>query len=628
MSYKTKKTDLFFEEAVMDDLSQNFDALEVPLSRGVFRFISLFAAAIGIIVFGRLLYLNVGRGDFYKSRAEANMSDVTIVQAERGIFYDRAGKSLVKNVPTFEVALKLSDFMKKSSGEKQEEIRSLSDILGISMEQIQQFINNIDLERQNSITLKRDLTIEEMAKIKNANFNDVLVENDFARQYSDDLGAFSHVLGYTGSVTKEDLNNDSELFLNDTIGKDGLEYFYNENLQGKNGEIVEYKNSKNESVGQDTSVNQTRGDDLYLTIDSDLQYFFYTELKNQIIKLGSAGGAGIIMNPNTGEILSLISYPSFDNNKITQSDISDSVRRPLFNRAVSGVYSPGSTIKPLVATAALTENLISPLKQILSVGYILVPNPYHPESPSKFLDWKPQGWVDMYSAIARSSDVYFYEVGGGYEDIKGLGITKLNAYWKKFGLGQKTGIDLPGEKFGFLPDPDEKEKRTGKPWLLGDTYNVSIGQGDLMVTPMEILSYVSSIETRGKFYQPFIVSKIEDGNGDTVKETKPNVTRDISYMSGAMDEVEKGMIETTQKSYGTAAMLKDLPFVVAGKTGSAQIQLNTKENAFFVGYGPVGGDPNKEIAVLILIEDARDGSLNTIPVANDLFKWYYDHRIR
>lgn len=622
-----KKSDLFFEEAVLDDMSQSFDALELPLSRGAFHIIGIFALAIGIIVFGRMAFLGIGKENFYKNRAAANISDVTVIPAERGIFYDRYGKQLVKNIPTFHAVLDLSDFLKKEEKEENLELRNLESLLGISEEEIKGLISAVDLERQSSIIIARNLTIEQVAKIKNLNLDDVNIESDFSRQY-EGLGVLSHVLGYVGVASKEDLENNSDLLLNDLIGKSGLEYLYNGELKGKNGEIIAYRNSKNESMGQDVIVNPTRGSNFYLTIDGDLQAYFYKRLKEQIENMGSAGGVGIAMNPQNGEILSLISLPSFDNNKITADVVLDSARRPLFNRAVSGLYNPGSTIKPLVATAALMEKTISPLKEILSTGYILVPNPYYPESPSKFVDWKAHGWVNMYSALARSSNVYFYEVGGGYNDIKGLGIERLRDYWKKFGLDEKTNIDLPNEKSGFLPDIEEKEKRTGVPWRLGDTYNVSIGQGDLMITPVELMNYISSIAAGGKFYQPHIVKKIESDKGDLIKEVQPDILRDNTYMADVLREVEKGMIEATQKSYGTAVMLKDLPFIVAGKTGSAQVELNTKVNAFFVGYGPVGGDPAKQIAILVLIENARDGSLNTTPVAYDVLKWYYDNRLK
>ena len=184
-------------------------------------------------------------------------------------------------------------------------------------------------------------------------------------------------------------------------------------------------------------------------------------MKQGLSYLGSRAGVGIALNPQNGEVLALVSLPSFDNNKIKAEDLIDS-SKPLFNRAVSGFYAPGSTIKPLVAFGALKEEIIAPEKEILSIGYIEIPNPYYPDRPSRFVDWKPHGWVNLYSALARSSNVYFYEVGGGFGDQKGLGIEKLKDYWQKFGLGELTGIDLPGEAKGSLPDPETKEKNKEK----------------------------------------------------------------------------------------------------------------------------------------------------------------------
>ncbi|PIR43968.1 hypothetical protein COV23_02455 [Candidatus Wolfebacteria bacterium CG10_big_fil_rev_8_21_14_0_10_31_9] len=620
------KKELFLEEAILDDMSQSLDALEVPLSRSIFHAISLFVILIGVIVFGRVAFLGFNDGNFYKNRALINISDVNIISAERGIFYDRYGKQLVKNIPTFHATLKLSDFFKKSENDKNIEVDSLENILNITQGQIKQSINEINLEKESSLVIARDLTIEQIAKIKNINFNDVDIENDFSRKY-EEPGGFSHILGYVGVASREDLDNNSKLSFNDLVGKSGLEYFYNNKLTGKNGGIINYRNSKNESIGQNSIIDSIAGNDLYLTIDADLQSYFYKRLKSQIENMNSAGGVGIIINPQNGEVLSLISLPSFDNNKITSIDVTDSIRRPLFNRAVSGLYSPGSTIKPLVATAMLMEKTVSPLKEILSIGYILIPNPYHPESPSKFVDWKAQGWVNMYSALAKSSNVYFYEVGGGYQDVQGLGINRLREYWEKFGLKEKTNIDLPSEKSGFLPDSTEKEKRTGIPWRIGDTYNVSIGQGDIMITPIELINYICSIATGGKFYQPHIVQKVMSDKNNVVTEFKPVVIRDNTYMADALIEVEKGMIDVTQKPYGTAVTLKDLPFITAAKTGSAQVEFNTKTNAFFVGYGPVKGDPEKQIAILVLIENAKEGNLNAVPVAKDVLRWYYDNRI-
>ena len=326
------------------------------------------------------------------------------------------------------------------------------------------------------------------------------------------------------------------------------------------------------------------------------------------------------MNPKTGEILSLVSFPSFDNNAPAKYLMT--AGNPLFNRAVSGVYSPGSTIKPLVALAALHENLVTPEFTVYSKGYLELPNPYDPEKPSKFLDWRAQGLVNMYSALARSSNVYFYVVGGGCTAVtcndvgksKGLGIVKLNEYWKLFGLDKKTGIDIPAESVGFLPNPEEKEKRTGQIWRIGDTYNVAIGQGDLQVTPIRLLTFFSSLANRGKEIKPHFL----------LSAGAPVVTHDYSSWTDEITAVRKGVRDVVAKPYGTANALYDLPYKTSGKTGSAQIQNNAKTNAFFMGYGP-SDDP--ELAVLVLVEDAKTGSLNAVPIGRDVINWYYENRM-
>ncbi|MBI5401376.1 hypothetical protein HZB05_00925 [Candidatus Wolfebacteria bacterium] len=623
-----KKNDLFLEEAVLDDLSKSFDSLELPLSERAFNLVVFFAVFIGLAVFVRVGFLGFRHGDFYKNRALANISEITFIPTERGLIFDRSDKPLVKNIPSFKVILKLAEFFKKNQNEQQEELKQMGEILNLPVEQINDWLKKVDLEKQNSMVLARDLTVEQVAKIKNLDFKDVKIEKDFAREY-DKNGIFSHVLGYVGVASKEDLESDSDLLLNDLVGKAGLELYYNKELRGENGEIIDFRNAKNESVDQKTSVIQSRGNDLYLTIDFGLQDYFYRRLKNQLESLGRVGGVGIAVNPQNGEVLSLISLPSFDNNKISSGLLSNS-SKPLFNRATNGVYNPGSTIKPLVAIAALVEKVVVPQKEIYSPGYLDVPNPYDPEHPSRFLDWRPQGWVNLYSAIARSSNVYFYEVGGGYGDFKGLGIERLRDYWKKFGLDKKTNIDLPGEKNGFLPDVEEKEKRTGVPWRLGDTYNNSIGQGDLMITPLELINYISAIANNGKAFEFHVVQKIVDKNGNLTKEAQPKILFDNSQFIDAIKDVQKGMLDAVQKSYGTANMLNSLPFKVAAKTGSAQIESNTKVNAFFVGYGPVENPPagGPSLAILVLIENAREGSLNAVPVAKDVFEWYYENRIK
>jgi len=421
-------------------------------------------------------------------------------------------------------------------------------------------------------------------------------------------------------VNSQDLRENEELVLNDLIGRAGLEAFYDDRLRGKNGAIALYRNAKGEVEATTRVKEPIAGNRLETTLDADFQRYFYQRMIQALVSLGRTSGAGIAINPKNGEVLALVSLPSFDANNIAPS--LNNPNRPLFNRAVSGLYSPGSTIKPIHAVAALNEKIIAPDRQIFSAGYIEVPNPYRPDQPSRFLDWKAHGWVNLYQAIARSSNIYFYAVGGGLEPnvspnhdfLKGLGIERLIAYWKRFGLDQKTGIDLPGEASGFLPNPTEKEKRTGARWLIGDTYNVSIGQGDLTITPIRLLSAIAAIANNGRAFAPHLA-----------KERKGPILIDVSDLGDALTEVRKGMEETVNQPYGTAHLLNDLPLKVAGKTGSAQIAGNTKVNALFVGYAPAS---NPEIAVLILIEDAKEGSLNTVPIARDVFRWYYENRLK
>ncbi len=622
-----KKSEIFLEDAILDDFKKDFGELEMPLSKKAFNLVVFFAGFVVLISTAKIFYLGIAKGDFYKNRAQDNISDITTLAASRGIFFDRHNKTLVTNIPSFRVVLDIPALFLKNEDEQKAEIAKVSDILGVDVSDIEKSFLETDLEKQRSLIIARNLTIEEVAKIKVLDSSVFRVENDFKRQYPDG-GIFSHILGYVGAVDKKDLKNNEKLLINDSIGKDGLEFYYDNYLRGQAGKNAKYKNSKNEVIEEKFAIDSISGDNFYLTIDGDFQNYFFNRLKKGLSSIGRTRGAGVAINPQTGEVLALVSVPAFDNNRLSKEMFIDP-DQPLFNRIVSGVYNPGSTIKPLVGVAALSENVVSPLKKVFSKGYIEIPNPYFPDKPSRFVDWKPHGWVNLYSAIARSSNVYFYEVGGGFEDIGGLGIRRLKEYWEKFMLDKKTGIDLPGEKKGFLPDPQEKEKRTGSIWRLGDTYNVSIGQGDLMITPLELINYISSIANGGKIFQPFVVKKIIDDKGNLIKENSPKIIADNTNLSGSIKEVKKGMIDAVEKNYGTANLLSDLPVKVAAKTGSAQIEQNTKVNAFFVGFAPADQSfDTSKIVILVLVEDAKEGSLNAVPIAKDVLKWYYENRLK
>ncbi|MBI2591668.1 MAG: hypothetical protein HYW34_03260 [Candidatus Brennerbacteria bacterium] len=600
-------------EEILNQRVSDDELIELPLANQVFKIIFAAASVLMLAGISRLFFLNIVKSGFYGEKSFHNANLVIYKNPSRGIIFDRFGKPLVKNENIFRVVLTVSKLPR--TGDKSMEIfDKLAGILKMPVDSLREIVNGIDFEKTRQIILgqiEKPEQANELRKLEDAGIN---VEESYRRFYPEPE-IFSHVLGYLGAVSKDDLAENDNLFINDKIGKAGLESYYDAILRGDYGITVKLRNVKGEVFEEKTMSLPKSGESLITNIDADLQKKFYGALYDGLKRVGSKAGVGLAINPQNGEVLSLVSLPSFNEtvfgrDKAATEKILKDKARPLFNRVVSGVYSPGSTIKPLVASAALNERIIDVNKEIFSAGFIEIPNPYFPDKPSRFLDWKPHGWVNLYSALARSSNVYFYSVGGGFGDVSGLGIARLKKYWQDFGLGEKTGIDLGGEEEGFLPDPETK--KTGN-WLLGDTYNVSIGQGDLLITPLQLIDYISAVANRGFIYEPHIAQK------------PAKISIDLSGFKEIFNEVEKGMIDAVQKSYGTAYSLNDLPFKTAAKTGSAQIQNNTKTNAFFVGYGPV---PNPQIAVLILVEDAKEGSLNAVPIAKEVLSWYYENRVK
>ncbi len=607
-------------EDVLTDGAVEEDFLEIPLTDKVFKRFSWISGAVILIVVAQIVNVGILQHGFYVSRAIANMSDMKTEVAPRGIIYDRSGSPLIENDPAFDAFLVPSE-LPKDADSRNQIIAKTSSFLGLNETDVRTEIEKRDWNLSSELLLKHNLSHDEIVALSSAALQGIEVNPSFQQTPTVPL-KFSHLLGYTGLVNEDDLKANPNLVIDDQVGRAGLQDVYDNYLRGTDGEKMIITNAAGQTKDERVVTQPTMGDSIDTFIDKDMQGYFYDALQSDIQALGRNIGVGIAMNPQTGEILSLFNIPSYDPNDIATS--LNAPFNPMFDRAVSGLYSPGSTIKPLVAVGALTEGTLDPQHQIYSPGYLDVPNPYDPAHPSRFLDWQPQGWVDLFSALARSSDVYFYEVGGGFGDQQGLGITRLRNWWKKFGLDVKTGIDLPNENSGFLPDPQWKEKAKGQPWRLGDTFNVSIGQGDLTITPIELLDYVSAIANGGKLYMPRIMKDIKDSEGNVLFESTSTVNSDLSSEIGkALPLVQQGMRDAVVKPYGTAYMLHDLPIEVAAKTGSAQVENNSKTNAFFVGYAPYK-DP--QIAIVILVEDAKEGSLNVVPVARDFFLWYYQNR--
>jgi penicillin-binding protein 2 len=344
-------------------------------------------------------------------------------------------------------------------------------------------------------------------------------------------------------------------------------------------------------------------------------------------------GAAVAMDPRTGAILALVSYPSYDDNVfsngISQKDytaLASDPNQPLFNRAISAHYPTGSTIKPLEASAALQEKIISPDKLINDPGYILVKSQYDPSITYRYGGVEAHGLVDMKKALAVSSNIYFYTVGGGYGDQQGLGPTRIKKYLSLFGWDQKTGIDLPGEYSGFIPDPAWKKATKGSSWVDGDTYNMSIGQSDLQTTPLQEAAAYCAIANGGTLYKPQIVNKIitpSAGSGQVatvVQQLSPEIIRSGFIDPANLQIVMQGMRDGVTQSYGLSKSLNNLPVPVAAKTGTAEIGLNNYYNVWSTVIAPYD---NPQIVLVVTAENVQGLGAVTLPVAHDVLQWYF-----
>lgn len=608
-------------EDVLADRAVEDTLLEVPLEVRVFRTIFGLAAAIALAIGLQVLHLSVGEHELYEARAEANVMDIRVEPAPRGIIRDRFGNALVTNVPSWSAVLVPRD-LPADSDARNAILTRVAALLNEDPEALRARVAAKDWSVSDRLVLSDALSQEALLALSTEAIPGVRVERSFQRIHADPF-AYSHLVGYTGRVGNTDLASNPSLHPESVIGRAGIEATYDAFLRGKDGHTTTFWNARGEEQGTAQYEPAAPGAEVRTFIDGGLQEFIYERFTRALRELGRVSGAVVALDPRSGEVRALVSVPSFESAAV--AEYLAAAHDPLFNRVLQGSYNPGSTIKPLVGTAALTEGVITPDREIFSAGFIEVPNPYDPANPSRFLDNAAHGWVNIRSALARSSNIYFYEVAGGFEDQRGIGIETLKRWWERFGLGAATGIDLPGEQGGLLPDPDWKEDERDEPWRVGDTYHVAIGQGDLLVTPLGLLNSIAAIGNGGTLWRPRVVRSVVEGN-DVEFTNEPEALHDLTgEIAGALPEIREGMRDVVRQAYGTARSLSELPFGVAAKTGTAQVEGNTKLNAFFVGYAPA---ENPELALLVLVEDAKEGSLNTVPVARDIFLWYYNERIK
>lgn len=431
-----------------------------------------------------------------------------------------------------------------------------------------------------------------------------------ARRYTPRSGS-AHLTGFLKYPSKD---AGGFYIRNDFKGVAGAESEYNEALAGDNGARTLEINARGGVVSESVVDVPRKGDDLQLSIDARLNEVLYGFLMERIHAVGFQGGAAAIMDVSNGELIAETSAPEYDSQILSDgaptSRISSFVndpKKPFLDRASAGLYAPGSIVKPLLAAAALQENVITPEKQILSIGFISVPNPYDPTRTSVFNDWKAHGWVDMRHALAVSSDVYFYEIGGGFENQKGLGIARIEKYLRLFGIGEMLADPLLGGATGMIPGPEWKKVAfPGDPWRVGDTYNTSIGQYGMLVTPLQILRAISAIANGGSLFEPTLIF------GEQTSVRSVPVSAENSRV------VREGMrLAVTE---GSASGLY-LPFVsVAAKTGTAEIGVSKKRvNSWVVGFFPY--EAPRYAFVVLLEKGPRENTVGGVYVMKQFLEW-------
>ncbi len=451
-------------------------------------------------------------------------------------------------------------------------------------------------------------------------WNENQQNNDFSfRKYIEKRG-FANLLGYVKYPKKDS----SGFYYTESFeGFAGVESAFDHLISGKNGLKIVETDAHMEVVGDNTIQDPVSGKSLNLSIDSGLQEKMFTTISDVANQVGFKGGAGLIMDVHTGELLAITSYPEFDSNIITEGSDKEKINSYLtdpsnrfLNRATKGLYTPGSIMKPFVAIGALSEGVVTAEKEILSVKDMEVPNPYDPKNPTYFSDWKAHGYVNVFKALAYSSNVYFYQVAGGYTPTgqKGIGITKLEEYYRSFGFGSDVDDEFLGGQKGTIPNPKWKaENFEDDDWRVGDTYFTAIGQYGVQITPIQMIRALSAIATKGSVIEPTI--RLDDSV--TILKNINNVSeKNFEY-------VQRGMRDGVL--YGTAKGL-NVPYVnVAAKSGTAELGVSKANvNSWITGFFPY--ENPKYAFVVVMEQGSRTNFIGSVAVMRQIFDWMNIYR--
>jgi len=639
--------------------------LEVKPSPVIRLFAVLIVLAFAVLAFN-LYQIQVVQGKQYKQAAEENRIRLIRTDAARGIIYDRNGAALVRNEPQFNVSIVPADLPVK---EQEDILKKLSVLIDAPL------ATSIQADTTDALgALASDVSRTFVAPTRLAGlrelvdegrrtdpFNPVLVKTNIPRLIAFELqeqsakypgvrveiapvrtypegAAVAHLLGYLGAIPSQAFTEYEKRGYqqNDFVGASGLEASYEDQLRGRSGADLAIVDANGNIISSSEQEAPIPGNNLILSLDLELQKQVETALKKGMAKKNVKQGVAIVMNPNNGEILAMVSLPSYDNNLFARgirptdfNALNQDKDRPLINHAVSGMYPPGSVYKLFSAAGALQEGVIDQNTQLFDPGIIYLPNKFFPDDPKlaqPFYNWyRPGfGFVNIIDAIANSNDIFFYKLNGGFTDFPTpLGQALMADYARLFGYGAETGIDLPGEAPGVVPDPKWKQQTKNEQWTTGDTYNMAIGQGFVLATPLQVLNVTATIANDGALYRPHLARAVVNSSGTVTNTIQPQVIRNLPIDSKNLALVRLGMREAVTR--GTAWKVNFSDLAVAGKTGTAEyfgprVRGHLPTHAWFTAYAPYD---KPEVAVVVFVYGGGEGSEVAAPITADILRAYF-----
>lgn len=644
----------------------------------VFR---LLVVAAMVVVGARLWKLQITDAEKYRYQADRNRFRLVTVEAARGIIYDRRGEIVARNQPSFTISIvpaslpdeevasavvldRLASLLEDPQGATKTASAVVKPGLGLPLDSVRSSIEKVLQDNQGGphvavpIATGVDRQTAFLVEEEHLNLPGVVVQIEALRDYP--CGpSLSHILGYAGRMPAESADyyfgqTSEDYELGDRVGLTGVELVYERELRGCKGrkhvEVDAYEREVNVLAVDPPEP----GHSVVLTIEADFQRMVETTLRagmreareenEELQDSLCRSGVVVAMDPRSGEILTMVSLPSYDDNllagTISVEDLarlSSDPKRPLVNHAIGGQYPPGSTFKPFVAAGVLQERIVTPETEMECEGTLLLPNKYFPEDVSlsqTFYCWREEGHgsLNVRQALQHSCDIFFYQVAGGFEDFVGLGIGELGQYARLFGYGEPTGIDLPGESAGLVPSDSWKRKNYGESWVTGDTYNAAIGQGFVLATPLQVLNSTAAIANFGTLYRPRVVHTVLGSDGGTVRGFTPEVIGRVDVDHEHLSLIRQGMRDAVTQ--GTAWLLDVPGIAVAGKTGTAEYpgideqgnlildeEGHLPTHAWFTAFAPFD---EPEIALVVFVEGGGEGSQVAVPIAGEILRHYFN----